>query len=86
MTKSPSIIDDPNYEHFLAFDRLADAKAPTCDGIAAHAIKQTVETHIDALNPRQLRGLVAFVESHARRVERSIVNQKRRQRDAVSAN
>lgn len=84
---SPSIIDDPNYEHFLAFDRLANLKSPTSDGIAAHAIKQTVETHIDALNGRQLRGLLAFVESHVRRADRAIVMQRqRRRRHSIASN
>lgn len=77
MTDSPSIIADPNYECFLAFNRLADMKAPTCEGIAAHAIKQTLETHIDALNNKQLRGLLAFVETHVRRADRARHTSKR---------
>lgn len=70
MIKTPSITDDPNYEHFAAFVRVAEMKVPTVDGIAAFQLKQSVETHIEGLTTKQRRGFLEFVAAQVRLAER----------------
>lgn len=67
---SPSVLDDPHCESFVAFMSVANAKAPTIPGISAMQLKQSVETHIDGLTQTQRVGFLAFVEAHVNRKRR----------------